>query len=121
MLVWTSEGGWVFGGFTAVGFAGPPGFIADPSAFLFSLINSLGHPEKLESRGTGGDLLYAPTYSASFGDGNGLAICGNADTNFGSNTNTGNAYAMSASADAHPMAQGYQWGWKVAEVVAWVV
>jgi len=50
-------------GFTAVGFVPMPplprdkDFYADPAAFLFSLTNSLGHPEKLESRGTGKEVV----------------------------------------------------------------
>ena len=127
VLVRAQEGGWLFGGFTAVGFSSSSDpeekdawiWIADPSAFLFSLTNSLGRPEKLESKGTGEDLLYYSSGSAVFGDD--LAICGNADTVAGSFTNTGNAYAASASTGAHPMAQGEQAGWLAAEVVAWVV
>ena len=118
VLVRAREGGWLFGGFTAVGFSPPERYIADPSAFLFSLTNSLGRPEKLESKGRGEDLFYFPTWSAYFGD---LCICDNADTEAGSFTWTGDHYAASASTGAHPMAQGYQDGWLAAEVVAWAV
>ena len=118
VLVRAREGGWLFGGFTSAGFSPPKRYIADPSAFLFSLTNSLGRLEKLESKGTGQDLYYAPSWSATFGD---LAICGNADTVAYSDTNTGGAYAESASTGAHPMAKGCQDEWLAAEVVAWVV
>ena len=122
LLVRAQEGGWLFGGFTAVGFIpGPNRYIADPSAFLFSLTNSLGRPEKLASKGTGQDLVYSPSCSALFGSGSDLFICDNADTAAYSGTNTGNAYAASASTGAHPMAQGQQKGWKAADVVAWCV
>ena len=124
VLVRTQEGGWLFGGFTAVGFSPPLRGVcdrADPSAFLFSLTNSLGRPEKLESKGMGADLLYHPSCSASFGDGPyDLFIGDNAHTGTGSYTQTGEAYIESASTGAHPMAQGLQ-GWLAAEVVAWVV
>ena len=126
VLVRAREGGWLFGGFTAVGFSPLDdeysyGYIADPSAFLFSLTNSLGRPEKLDSKRTGEDLYYDPVCSAIFGSHNDLLIYDNADTEAGSYTNTGGAFAESASTGAHPMARGRQKGWRAAEVVAWVV
>ena len=122
VLVRAREGGWLFGGFTAVGFSPPEGYIADPSAFLFSLTNSLGRPEKLASKGTGRDLCYAPSVSAAFGNGCDLYIRDNADREGVSDsyTNTGGAYAESASTEAHPMARGRQY-FQSAEVVAWCV
>ena len=122
VLVRAREGGWLFGGFTAVGFSPPPegyGYIADPSAFLFSLTNSLGCPEKLASKETGEDLFYYPSLSATFGTDD-LFIRGNSDTRADSWTDTGNSYAESASTGAHPMAQGEQC-FQAAEVVAWSV
>ena len=123
LLLIRVDGGhcWLFGGYTAVGFSPPQRAIADSAAFLFSLTNALGHPERLPSLGTGMDLLYMPFGSASFGDGAGLALCDSANQVACSSTNTGVAYAESASAEAHPMAQGYQAGWLAAEVTAWVV
>jgi molecular chaperone DnaJ len=53
-----------------------------------------------------------------FGD---LYICDNADTVANSYTQSGVAYAESASTGAHPMARGHKQGWRAAEVVAWVV
>ena len=122
VLVRAQEGGWLFGGFTAVGFSPPHGKKPDPSAFLFSLTNSLGRPEKLDSKRTGVDLYYDISYSATFGLGPcDLRICNIADIRAGSYTDTGHAFTASASTGAHPMAQGEQEGWKAAEVVAWVV
>ena len=121
VLVRAQEGGWLFGGFTAVGFSPPERQFADPSAFLFSLTNSLGRPEKLESLGSGNDLCYYSSWSAMFGTGADFRICDNAYTEAGSYTWTGFSYAESASTGAHPMAQGYQVGWLAAEVMAWVV
>ena len=107
-------------GFTAVGFIpGPTQSFSDPSALLFSLTNSLGRPEKLESRGNRYDVVYKPSYVACFGVG--LIICGNADTKAGSETTTGINYAESASTGTHPMARWTQKGWRAAEVVAWAV
>jgi len=120
VLVRAREGGWLFGGFTAVGFIpGPTRFIADPSAFLFSLTNSLGRPEKLESKQTEMDLYYHPSFSAWFNFG--LFICDNADTEAGSGTYTGDTFVASASTGAYPMARRYQGDWLAAEVVAWAV
>ena len=48
VLVRARKGGWLFGGFTTVGFCPPEGPKSDPTAFLFSLTNALGRPEKLE-------------------------------------------------------------------------
>lgn len=122
VLVRERDGGSLFGGYTSVGFSPhASSFYADPAAFLFSLTNLLGHPEKLESLGSGDDLFYADHASASFGDGCGLHICGDANTVAGSYVRTGLAYAESASTGSHPMAHGRQSGWRVAEVVAWVV
>jgi hypothetical protein len=122
VLIRAQEGGWLFGGFTAVGFRCPPvgrEIIADHSAFLYSLNNSLGRPEKLTSKGMGSELYFHPSYSAIFA--NDLFICNNADTRGDSYTNTGFAYAASASMGMHPMAQGKQKGWKAAQIVAWSV
>jgi hypothetical protein len=121
ILIQAREGGWLFGGFTAVGFSPPVRSIADPSAFLFSLTTSLGYPEKLESTGTGKDLYYDPSVSANFGVYDGLCICDNADTEVGSWTSSWSAYAASDSTGAPPLAQGRQENWLAAEVVAWQV
>lgn len=126
VLIRTRDGGWLFGGYTAVGFIpGVPGpvpeperYIADHYAFLYSLTNEQGRPEKLESNGTGKDLRYHPFHSACFGD---LFICNDADTEAGSWTQTGIHYAESVSTGVHPMAKGWRRGWLAAEVVAWVV
>ena len=119
VLVRARMGGWLLGGFTAVGFSPPTRFYADPSAFLFSLTNSLGRPEKLESTGVGKTLYYHPSALAVFGDD--LYIFDDADIRAGSYTDTGHAFAESASTGVHPMARGEQEGWKAAEIVAWVV
>ena len=124
VLVRARDGGWLFGGFTAVGFSPPKagyGYIADPSAFLFSLTNSLGRPEKLASKGTGKDLFYSPFWPAIFGDGFDLCICHNADTRARSYTQTGYAFAAPASTGAPPMARGFLEGWLAAEIFAWSV
>lgn len=119
VLVQAREGDWLFGGFTAVGFSPPQRFIADPAAFLFSLTNSLGYPEKLESKRTGEDLYYSSSLCAAFAPD--LCIRSNAHRVANSHTETGHAYAESASTGDHPMARGGQGGWRAAEVVAWVV
>ena len=122
VLVRAREGGWLFGGFTAVGFIpGHTRYIADPSAFLFSLTYSLGRPEKLASKGRGRGLFYSPSYSATFGPvPSDLCISDNANIEARSYTSTGNTYEASASTGAHPMAQGQQHS-SAAEVVAWCV
>jgi hypothetical protein len=122
VLARVQEDGWLFGGFTALGFSPPERYYADPDAFLFSFTNSLGRLEKLESKRSGRDLYYQPSYSAVFSGGTAdLFICGNADTRDGSWTQTGMSFAESDSTGTHPMAKGYQWGWLISEVVAWTV
>lgn len=129
VLVRALEGNWLFGGFTAVGFIPPmeeSEFVfsyADPDAFLFSLTNSLGRPEKLESKRTGVDLSYDCNYSATFGSVayRELQMCDDADSETGSYTRTRRHFAEPASDGAHPMARGLQGGWRAAEVLAWAV
>jgi len=121
VLVRAQDSGWLFGGYTEVGFADHGSFYADSASYLYSLSNELGHPEKLASLQTGLDLCYNPAVSASFGDGLGFHICNNANTVKGSYTFTGHSYAKSASTGGHPMAQRMQGGWRVAEIEAMVV
>ena len=122
VLTRAQEGGWLFGGFTAVGFSPPRRYYADPASFLFSLTSSLGRPEKLESKRTGLDLYYGPSACATFGgcpaD---LGICAYTDRKADSYTSTGRAYEAPAATGPHPMAQGTETGWHAAEIVAWVV
>lgn len=126
VLVRTREGGWLFGGFTAVGFSRRPtrdgyGHIDDPAVFLYSLTNSLGHPERLKSRLPRGNLYYSPCLSARFGTSD-LVIFGDADKYARSYTHAGPMiFEESASMGMHPLAKGTQKGWHTAEVVAWVV
>ena len=121
VLVREREGGWLFGGFTKVSNSGPKRWYADPAAFLFSLTNSLGRPEKLESRGTGEEMNYNRGLIATFGYGADLRICDNADKSAHSYTNTGKSFTMPGSMGVHPLAQGLQKGWLAAEIIAWTV
>jgi hypothetical protein len=121
VLVRAQKGGWLFGGFTAVGFSlqkAKNGWITDPSSFLFSLTNSLGRPEKLEPKGTNGAIFYSSD-SVDFGT-NLVIICNTTDTEADAWTETGGAYAKSVSTGVHPMSQGVTCC-KAAEVVAWIV
>lgn len=132
VLVQAKEGGWLFGGFTAVGFHPRPGPGPKPNdgpneydtAFLFSLTNALGCPEKLSARGDGyRNVFYAADSLAVFGGWytSDFSICDNADKVAHSFTRIGSHYSLPASTGAHPMAQGLQQGWLAAEIVAWVV
>lgn len=107
-----------FGGFTAVGFIpGQNRSYADPAAFIFSLTNMLGRPEKLRSRGLGKDIRYDPVDLVRFG--RDLRICDQANTRANSETATGQSYVASASAGPHPMARGAQYGFFLAELICW--
>jgi hypothetical protein len=89
---------------------------------LYSLTNSLGVPEKLAALRSKSHLYYHPRSSAYFGGFSpDLFICDCADEETGSFTNTGKGFAASAALGDHPMALRQQRGWRVAEIVAWIV
>ena len=136
LLVRDKLAGWLFGGYTAVGFLPARGreSYADPSAFLFSLTNPSGYPEMLASKGGGHDVQCDPGCLASFGAaGDDVDLFSDdADVNpdlyvaSGANsrsyTNPGGAFhAPSFAGGTHPMARGRQVFWQAAEVVAWAV
>lgn len=109
----------LFGGFTAEGFRPPKRDIADPAAFIF-VLSSAGRADKFESAGTGKDLSYDPDASARFGDD--LVICSDP---VGSCMHPGKAYkwspAVSKGSGSPGMMLRGRYGWRAAEVVAWVV
>lgn len=135
LLVKDKLAGWLFGGYTAVGFLPARGrdSYADPSAFLFSLANPSGYPEMLASKGGGLDVQCDPGCLASFGavgdefdlfsdvaQNPDLYVASGANSR--SYTNPGGAFhAPSSAGGTHPMARGRQVFWQAAEVVAWAV
>ena len=130
LLLLVRASGWLFGGFTAMGFRPPPegnGWYVDPEAFLFSLTNPQGCPEKLEPRRPepgrkGNNLCYDVAASANFGHGfpADLYIGDDPDTSY---TDLGRAYdpPRSSSPYTHPMYCGYKNIWRPIEIVAWAV
>ena len=124
VLARESAHGWLYGGYTEVGFLrkSDEDYYADPHAFLFSLVTPLGRPEKLEALGTGREMVRFKGYGATFGDGCDLYISGNADKNSSCGTCiNGRAYARPAATGNHLMAVGQQGGWLLSEVVAFAM
>lgn len=117
--------GWLFGGFTEVGFiAGSDRHYADPAAFIFSLTNPACRPERLASMGSSNEVRYCPGDAACFGGGwvADLHIASQADSGSRSWTRPGTAFEASSVRGWHPMAAGWQRVyWSAAEVVAWTV
>jgi hypothetical protein len=124
VLAREKDHGWLFGGYTAVGFKTTSSgqYHADPAAFLFSLDTPLGHPEKLPSLGTGREMVYHSNYSATFGDGCDLYIGDNSDMRPSSGTCTnGRTFARPSGQGRYPLAQDQQGPWQMAEIVAFAV
>lgn len=120
VLIRTEKEGWLFGGYTEVGFlssAHRGAHYADPSAFLYSLNTPLGRPEKLASMGTGNDVVIYPSYGATFGNGCDLYVLGRAEAS----TCVKTAYAAPSGNGAYPLAAGQQSGWELSEVVTFAV
>lgn len=129
VLIREKANGWLFGGYTAVGWLlehkqlGAPRY-ADPDAFLFSLSNPAGLPEKLESLNTGKEMTYQEDYLATFGIGAAMGIANRADVNASSWTNL--PYGFKAPAPAmpgasYPMSQDLSTGWCISELVVFQV
>ena len=121
------DAGWLFGGFTAVGFlkAGGDRLYADPAAFVFSLTNPAGRPERLASTGDGKEIYYLSSHLVRFGWNDDLAIkdgCASdkssvSDKSF---TGPGHSFASPSVTGTHPMAKGQVYI-SLAELVAWIV
>ena len=82
LVVARSTSGFVFGGFTAVGFGGADSYKADASAFLFTLINPHGiAPTMLPSKsGDANAVRQGSGYGAAFGGGADLLFHSNCHT-----------------------------------------
>ena len=125
VVVKSKEGGWLFGGFTAVAYNHGNNGKADPAAFLFSLTNPGGIPEKLMSKGSGREgLFYRSDYSATMGCcPYSLHVAGNANSNAGSFTNAGgdSFYAAATGKGAYPMSGSDVQYFTAEEVVAYTI
>ena len=122
VLVRDAEAGWLFGGFTALGFlkANAGLYYTDPAAFLFSLTNPAGRPERLASKGVGSEVGYCSSCVALLGNRD-LAIFDGCSSNKNSYTKPGSNYASpSVAGGSHQMSQG-QVHFTAAELVAWTV
>lgn len=124
--------GWLFGAFTAVGLTpvyGDGVSYPDLAAFLFSLTNPAGRPERLASKGFGKEVRYSSSLLAAFGTGVDLAILPRANNNMGSHASPGTSFEAPAKASdreqalrGHPvMVQGRVTHWSAREIVAWTV
>jgi hypothetical protein len=120
VLLCTEKEGWLFGGYTAVGFLSTmprSQHYADPNAFLFSLNTPLGRPEKLVSMGTGKDIVIYNGYGATFGNGCDLYVHNRPEAS----TCVKTAFAAPSGTGRYPLAPGQQDGWGLREVVAFAV
>ena len=121
VLVHEKEAGWIFGGFTSVGFkAGNPGYVPDPGAFLFSLHNREGHVTKYAPK-AGSQIYCHSSHTATFGNNHDLYIASNADSTVGSYTNIGAGYELTGTGGPHVLSGGIRQGWLIAEFTAYVV
>ena len=131
ILVQDKEG-WLFGAFTEVGLTpvyGDGVFYPDIAAFLFSLTNPAGRPERLASKGFGKEMRYSSGFLAAFGTGVDLAILPRANISSISHASPGTSFDAPAKASGreqeeqgHPvMVQGRVTHWSAREIVAWTM
>ena len=126
VLVREKTNGWLFGGYTAVGWLlkhklpGAPRY-ADPNAFLFSLTNPGGLPEKLECVEKDRAMTYQASNLATFGVGAAMAILSGADVKTGSWTSPGSGFQTPTTSGSFPMARGYTSSWYVSELVVFQI
>ena len=127
VLVREKDAGWLFGGFTTVGFlpAKDGKWYEDEDAFLFSLTNRAGRPEKITPVGDHNEMNYERDRCATFGSGRDLSICSRADVLQESYTRLarGNSYAVpvSESEGDGPMTREGHENWLVSEVAAFEI
>ena len=117
--------GWLFGGFTAVGFRSVNhGYYEDRAAFIFTLTNPSGVPPVRFASSHSKAIFSSPAYLIDFGGGGGddLYIGNYANERGSSGHGLGYGYEKPAEAPVgHPLFTGTQKGWLVAEVVSFVV
>jgi len=90
--------------------------------FLFSLINPFGtQPIKCDVTKPQLTLSVNPSHSATFGGGPDLLICNNANVQTGSQVNLGHSYMTSQSGGGPHMFTGFHSGWRVKEVLAFLI
>ena len=124
VLVKDKEAGWLFGFFCARGFikAVCDWPYADPAAFLFSLTNPAGRPERLASRGDARSVWYSSSCLVHMGDIRDFVIADGCASNKSSQTRPGSSYAAPFVTGSHPMAKSQgPVHFTVAELVAWTV
>ena len=124
VLVREKEHGWLFGGFTAIGFetGGSTRYYADPSAFLFTLVNSIGKPPERFWARNEFSVCNRPTESVHFGDGADLTLCDNADTVPQSCSTMGYGYGAAPERGVRLLTGARDHtGWLVSEVVAFTI
>jgi hypothetical protein len=83
---------YIFGGFASVCWDSSSGWKSDPNAFLFSLTNKDNQPRKMRQINTTKSIYCHPFLGPTFGGGNDIHICKNANTKEGSFANLGDSY-----------------------------
>ena len=87
-----STNGNVFGGFTTKPCSGNGGYVNDPEAFIFSLINSKKTPMKFDCKNPQYAIYCHSAYGPTFGGGHDIYICNNSNTTQPSYSNFYDSY-----------------------------
>jgi len=91
-----STTGSIFGGFTMINWGLPTAYYADPSAFIFSLVNQMNYPSLAHNirKPIDYSVFVSRTYGPSFGGGHDISVPDPSDATMKSYTNFGNTYAL---------------------------
>lgn len=94
LIVVKTSKSYIFGGYTTVSWDNL-GFLQDNSSFIFSLVNFLNKPAKLNVTSPAHAIASLPTFGPLFGNGFDFYIATNANqTNSGTYSNLGYAYQL---------------------------
>jgi hypothetical protein len=100
LLVIKSTGGNIFGGFTMINWGAAYSnngfYYADPSAYIFSLVNKMNYPSLAHNirKPIDYSVVVSPTYGPTFGGGHDLHVADQSNSNMNSYTGFGNTYAL---------------------------
>jgi hypothetical protein len=122
LVIARSTSGFVFGGFTSVGFGHSHGTCkADASAFVFTLINPHGiAPTMLMGNGDGQDVSHYDGNGAIFGEGDDLLFVSNCHTVPTSRSSLGSSYTDTTGKGEKLFTGARQLG-TIAEILAFSV
>lgn len=83
----------IFGGFTEKAWSSSIAYVADPKAFVFSLVNKENRPFKVPCANSGQKAIFTrATYGPTFGGGFDIKIMSNSNVNQDSYCNFGSSY-----------------------------